>query len=70
MNGTASARARRPSRTQADWSSWRYTDGNLTPVLDGSGQELMLDRPTSMEIVGDTAYVVSLVGDVYRVDNL
>ena len=30
----------------------------------------MLDRPTSMEIVGDTAYVVSVVGDVYRVDNL
>ena len=45
-------------------------DGNLTPVVDGRGQELVLDRPTSMEFVGDTAYVVSVVGDVYRVDNL
>ena len=45
-------------------------DGNLTPVVDGRGEELVLDRPTSMEFVGDTAYVVSVVGDVYRVDNL
>ena len=45
-------------------------DGDLAPVADHSGQELVLDRPTSMEIVGDTAYVVSVVGDVYRVDNL
>ena len=45
-------------------------DGNLTPVTDALGQELVLDRPTSMEIVGHTAYVVSVVGDVYRIDNL
>ena len=44
--------------------------GDLTPVVDGRGQELVLDRPTSMEFVGDTAYVVSVTGVVYRVDGL
>ena len=45
-------------------------DGDLRPVVDSRGQELVLDRPTSMEFVGHTAYVVSVVGDVYRIDNL
>jgi hypothetical protein len=45
-------------------------DGSLTPVVDSRGQELVLDRPTSIEIVGRTAYVVSVVGDVYRISNL
>ena len=44
--------------------------GELTPVVDGRGQELVLDRPTSVEFVGATAYVVSVTGDVYRVDGL
>ena len=44
--------------------------GDLTPVVDGDGQELVLDRPTSVEFVGTTAYVVSVTGDVYRVDGL
>ena len=44
--------------------------GDLTPVVDGRGQELVLDRPTSLEFVGKTAYVVSVTGDVYRVDGL
>jgi hypothetical protein len=44
--------------------------GELTPVVDGRGQELVLDRPTSLEFVGATAYVVSVTGDVYRVDGL
>ena len=44
--------------------------GELTPVLDGRGQELVLDRPVSMEFVGNTAYVVSVTGDVYRVEGL
>jgi hypothetical protein len=44
--------------------------GELTPVVDGDGQELVLDRPTSVEFVGPTAYVVSVTGDVYRVDGL
>ena len=34
--------------------------GDLTPVVDGRGQELVLDRPTSVEFVGATA--VRLVG--------
>ena len=44
--------------------------GELTPVVDRDGQELVLDRPTSVEFVGDRAYVVSVTGDVYRVDGL
>jgi hypothetical protein len=39
-------------------------DGTFTPVV---GQ---LDRPTSLEIVGDTAFVVTLTGTVVRIDNL
>ena len=38
-------------------------DGDLTPVLDVHGHELVLDRPTSVEFVGTTAYVVSVTGD-------
>ena len=34
------------------------------------GQELVLDRPTSIEFVGNTAYVVSIDGNVYKVANL
>ena len=44
--------------------------GDLTPVLGRRGKELVLDRPTSLEFVGATAYVVSVTGDVYRVDGL
>jgi hypothetical protein len=39
-------------------------DGTFTTVVD------KLDRPTSMEIVGDTAYVVMLSGEVWKVSNL
>jgi hypothetical protein len=35
--------------------------GRLVPIIDG------LDRPTSMEIVGDTAYVVTLTGKVLEI---
>jgi hypothetical protein len=45
-------------------------DGSLTPVVDRRGQELVLDRPTSMEFVGNTAYVVSIDGNVYKVADL
>ena len=44
--------------------------GELRPVVDRRGQELVLDRPVSLEFVGHTAYVVSVTGVVYRVDNL
>jgi hypothetical protein len=39
-------------------------DGSLRVVTDG------LDRPTSFEIIGDTAYVVSLIGEIWRVDDI
>jgi len=39
-------------------------DGSLTTVVDG------LDRPTSVEIIKNTAYVVTLGGEVWRVDNI
>ncbi len=45
-------------------------DGSRSPVQDRRGRELVLDRPTSMQFVGDTAYVVSVVGDVYKIKNL
>ncbi len=45
---------------------WR---GGLAPVVDGNGNELVLDRPTSLELVGNTAYVVGLSGTVVRIEN-
>jgi hypothetical protein len=45
-------------------------NGTLAPVVDRHGRELVLDRPTTMEFVGHTAYVVSVVGDVYKINNL
>ena len=38
--------------------------------MDGDGDELVLDRPTSVEFVESTGYVVSVTGAVYRVDGL
>lgn len=45
-------------------------NGNLKPVADRHGQALVLDRPTTMEFVGNTAYFVSVVGGVYKITNL
>jgi len=45
-------------------------DGTLQPVRDRTGTALVLDRPTSLEIVGHTAYVVSLTGNVVRIDHI
>jgi sugar lactone lactonase YvrE len=39
-------------------------DGTFRSIADG------LDRPTSLEIVGATAYVVTLGGEVWRVDDI
>jgi sugar lactone lactonase YvrE len=44
--------------------------GGLEPVVDARGQEIVLDRPTSVEFVARTAYIVSLSGDVYTVQGL
>jgi len=35
-------------------------DGTMTPVLKG------LDRPTSLEIIGHTAYIVTLTGEIWK----
>ena len=44
--------------------------GNIVPtgleVLAAAG----LDRPTSMEVVGTTAYVVTIDGEIWRVDGV
>ena len=45
-------------------------NGSLVPVTDGRGRQLVLDRPTAMEFVGNTAYVISINGTVYKVSNL
>jgi len=45
-------------------------NGSFAPVVDKSGAEIMLDRPTSLEFIGDTAYVVSLTGNVYKIKNV
>ena len=39
-------------------------DGTFTTVVD------RLDRPTSLEFIGDTAFVVTLTGKVIRIDNV
>jgi hypothetical protein len=39
-------------------------DGTFTIILDE------LNQPTSFEFIGNTAYVVSLAGEVWRIDNL
>jgi hypothetical protein len=39
-------------------------DGTVTTVASG------LDRPTSVEIIGNTAYVITLGGEVWTVDNI
>jgi len=39
-------------------------DGGFTIIADS------LDRPTSMEIIGNTAYIVTLGGEIWTVDNI
>jgi hypothetical protein len=39
-------------------------DGTFTVITDG------LDRPTSLEFIGDTAYVVTLTGEIWMIDGL
>lgn len=44
--------------------------GDLLSVVDAHGSEIVLDRPTSLELVGDTAYVVGLAGTIVKINNL
>lgn len=39
-------------------------DGTLAVIVDG------LDRPTSLEFIGNTAYVVSLAGEVWKIEDV
>jgi len=39
-------------------------DGTFTVITDG------LDRPTSLEFIGNTAYVVTLGGEVWKIDHV
>jgi sugar lactone lactonase YvrE len=39
-------------------------DGTFTPVAEG------LNQPTSLEFISDTAYVVSLAGEIWKIDNV
>jgi len=39
-------------------------NGSMTTVADG------LDQPTSLEIIGNTAYVVTLGGEVWKIDGI
>jgi hypothetical protein len=41
-----------------------HRDGRMTPVVTG------LDRPTSLEFIGDTAYVLTLTGEIWRIDRV
>jgi sugar lactone lactonase YvrE len=39
-------------------------DGTFTVITDG------LDRPTSLECIGNTAYVVTLTGEIWKIDGV
>ena len=39
-------------------------DGAFTVIIDG------LDRPTSLEFIGNTAYVVTLTGEIWKIDRV
>jgi DNA/RNA endonuclease YhcR with UshA esterase domain len=39
-------------------------DGTFTVITDG------LDRPTSLEFIGNTAYVVTLTGEIWTIDGV
>jgi hypothetical protein len=40
------------------------SDGSMTTIVEG------LDRPTSMQFIGNTAYVVTLTGEVWMIENV
>jgi sugar lactone lactonase YvrE len=39
-------------------------DGTFTVIMDG------LDRPTSLEFIGNTAYIVTLAGEIWKIDGV
>ena len=40
------------------------SDGTFTVIIDG------LDRPTSLEFIGNTAYVVTLTGEIWKIEGV
>jgi hypothetical protein len=49
-----------------------YTGSLVQVNKDGSFSEVIggLNQPTSMEFIGNTAYIVSLTGDIYKIENV
>ena len=39
-------------------------DGTFTVIIE------RLNRPTSLEFIGNTAYVVTLAGEIWKIDNV
>jgi sugar lactone lactonase YvrE len=39
-------------------------DGTFTVIIDG------LDRPSSLEFIGNTAYVITLTGEIWKIDHV
>jgi hypothetical protein len=39
-------------------------DSTFTVIMDG------LDRPTSLEFIGNTAYFVTLTGEIWKIDGV
>ena len=39
-------------------------DGTFAEIIDG------LDRPTSLEFIGNTAYIITLTGEIWTIDNV
>ena len=39
-------------------------DGTVEPIVTG------LNQPTSMEFIGNTAYIVMLSGEIWKIDNV
>jgi DNA/RNA endonuclease YhcR with UshA esterase domain len=39
-------------------------DGTFTVIMDG------LDRPTSLEFIGNTAYFITLTGEIWKIDGV
>jgi hypothetical protein len=67
--------------SQGDWTLAPTPDNEGKPAAPNTGRLLRvkrngsfasvvdnLDRPTSLELVGDTAFVVTLTGKVLRID--
>jgi hypothetical protein len=61
-------RVRRPSGSTALPTTGALVkvngDGTFTAITDG------LDRPTSLEFIGTTAYVVTLGGEIWKIDGV